>query len=178
MKSPNLRFKLATYPFLSLYFRERMRKNSLHMSLQRETFFEYLNIFFLWSVYAEQKFSKCKLYSHVCHRLAGSFWTKELFLLMLQLCFHGSDLTMDWWWNSLSCTLWPWMHTHFFPLVLTCDNLDQSQPGERLGLKPNQFLHPSFTLAAQAVVLAQRKYQKCVAGSRGRQPAHQLTMHD
>lgn len=96
MKSPNLRFKLATYPFLSLYFRERMRKNSLHMSLQRETFFEYLNIFFLWSVYAEQKFSKCKLYSHVCHRLAGSFWTKELFLLMLQLCFHGSDLTMDW----------------------------------------------------------------------------------
>lgn len=45
-------------------------------------------------------------------------------------------------------------------------------------MKQNQYFYPSFTSAAQAAVLVQRTYQKCIVASMGRQPAIQLTMHD
>lgn len=45
-------------------------------------------------------------------------------------------------------------------------------------MKQNQYFYPSFTSAAQAVVLVRRTYQKCVVVSTDRQPAIQLTMHD
>lgn len=111
--------------------------------------------------------------------LLGHFVQKHSFSTSWTCGFVGTQTT-----DKLICLVLYGHGCKLFFIFFFCSSysiiwqLDQSQAGEGLGLKQNQFLYPSFALAAQAVVLVQRNYQKCIAASRGRQPALQLAMHD
>lgn len=122
-------------------------------------------------MYTEQRIRKCKLCSHVLlghlrqKHFFSSCWT-HVFMSLTSLR-NGDEI--------VCLVLYDYGCTFIFFLLLVW-HMGKSQPGEGLGLKPNQFLHPS--LVQRKCLLVQRKYEECVEVRRGRQCAFQLTVCD
>lgn len=97
----------------------------------------------------------------------GHFGKKVLFLIMLDLCFHGSDLTVDWWWNSLLCTVWPWIRILFFFLLFWHMTTGSESAWRRAEFETKPVLPSIFHLGIMSNSAGPKKISEMCGGEQG-----------